>query len=437
MASLIGACWSYATSLQHVFTELTATTFPSGFECLWHSPEDEWESEQRVAVDGATRGENLDSGACRDMDSYPVVEPCFDSLIGCGTSTAPPCRSSHQQEGLPHTESIAANLPMYSVQHCPKSCLRSGDRGVVRKVSFCHAVDFWFPCDSQLTGARPRSALSNRESAAPSSQEVEHNPEESAQELHSSPSPYNPCPGYRGSRPTRPGIFDADLLGSSRTISVELSSHPRHPLSKGGSCRTLAEVSFLDAPCVAGNVLEHDISSFMCFPFKGGSCRTLAECPRPAIQTSSEVLHPSATWPRRTKGSRKGGVAIVPDSAEDFHTTQAAALAAEPDTDTAAGDGSLVAVGATWDDNSACPYTSFDEIQGTRVLSGHVDWSRPQFLSDAIATSLLPGQPSPRIMLSELVGFPSPQIAISQDRGPDFWRAVVIEATTIEARSKL
>ena len=77
------------------------------------------------------------------------------------------------------------------------------------------------------------------------------------------------------------------------------------------------------------------------------------------------------------------------------------------------------------------PFTSFDEVQGTRVLVGSADWPRYRYTDRALETSDLPGAPDGRVMLSELASFPSPQIAITQDRGPDLRRAVVVDAGLI------
>ena len=77
-------------------------------------------------------------------------------------------------------------------------------------------------------------------------------------------------------------------------------------------------------------------------------------------------------------------------------------------------------------------FTSFDELQGTRVLVGSADWPAFRYVAMAVETSLLPGVPTGRIMLSELASFPSPQVAITQDRGPDLRRAIVVDAGLIE-----
>ena len=78
-----------------------------------------------------------------------------------------------------------------------------------------------------------------------------------------------------------------------------------------------------------------------------------------------------------------------------------------------------------------CPFSSFDEIQGTRVLAGSAEWRRQDFVREALATSDLPGNPTARLLLHELASHPSPQVAISQDRGRIFMRAVVIDATLL------
>ena len=77
------------------------------------------------------------------------------------------------------------------------------------------------------------------------------------------------------------------------------------------------------------------------------------------------------------------------------------------------------------------PFSSFDEILGTRVLAGEAAWPGFRYMQHAVETAALPGTPTPRILVSELAGYPTPQVALTQDRGPDLRRAVVVEATTI------
>ena len=75
-----------------------------------------------------------------------------------------------------------------------------------------------------------------------------------------------------------------------------------------------------------------------------------------------------------------------------------------------------------------CPFSSFDEIQGTRVLAGSAEWRRQDFVREALVTSNLPGNPTARLLVHEIASYPSPQVAISQDRGSVFMRAVVTDA---------
>ena len=76
---------------------------------------------------------------------------------------------------------------------------------------------------------------------------------------------------------------------------------------------------------------------------------------------------------------------------------------------------------------SCTPFTSFDERNGARVLAGDVTWHVQQFISMAITTAHLLGQPVARVLGYEVVSFPSPQIALTQDRGSDFRRAVILD----------
>ena len=73
------------------------------------------------------------------------------------------------------------------------------------------------------------------------------------------------------------------------------------------------------------------------------------------------------------------------------------------------------------------PYTSFDERLGERVLSGNVQWQSQHFVNHALTTANLPGTPIGRVMGYEIVSCPGPQVALTQDRGRDFRRAVVID----------
>ena len=73
------------------------------------------------------------------------------------------------------------------------------------------------------------------------------------------------------------------------------------------------------------------------------------------------------------------------------------------------------------------PFTSFDERNGARALAGDATWNVQQFISMALTTAQLPGQPIARVLGYEVVSFPGPQIALTLDRGRDYRRATVID----------
>ena len=80
------------------------------------------------------------------------------------------------------------------------------------------------------------------------------------------------------------------------------------------------------------------------------------------------------------------------------------------------------------DDDLSTTFTSFDEVQGDRALTGRSWWRPRQYEAAAVATSALQGQPTARTLQHELPVFPSPQVAITQDRGTSMRRAVVFDA---------
>ena len=122
----------------------------------------------------------------------------------------------------------------------------------------------------------------------------------------------------------------------------------------------------------------------------------------------------------RTQAIRTGATPYVPPSARG-RTGFSRPLEAAGHT--LAVDTSVVAP----DTQPCLPFTSFDERNGVRVLTGGADWGVQQFISLALNTAQLPGHPVARIVGYEVVSFPGPQVALTQDRGSDYRRAVVID----------
>ena len=73
------------------------------------------------------------------------------------------------------------------------------------------------------------------------------------------------------------------------------------------------------------------------------------------------------------------------------------------------------------------PFSSFDSMRGSRVLNGQPGWQEQQYVSTAISTANLPGNPIGRVMRVETASHPSPQVILTQDHAGAFFRAVLFE----------
>ena len=168
-------------------------------------------------------------------------------------------------------------------------------------------------------------------------------------------------------------------------------------------------------------------------------CRLEGRFPRSDYAHSAVVppalpffgLPPVLTVPRSKAKAKPRGLAVGPKPSEPAQprvgpAAASAAAAASTDPDVLPAVDHPLLQG-----KNPSPFTSFDEMLGTRVLAGEADWPGFLYMQHAVETASLPGDPTPRMLVSELVGYPSPQVALTQDRGPDLRRAVVVEATTI------
>ena len=73
------------------------------------------------------------------------------------------------------------------------------------------------------------------------------------------------------------------------------------------------------------------------------------------------------------------------------------------------------------------PYSSFDAVNGARTLAAEADWPTDRYITYAIDTARLPGNPLARFLRFELVDHPEPQVALTQDHGIARLRAVVFD----------
>ena len=80
------------------------------------------------------------------------------------------------------------------------------------------------------------------------------------------------------------------------------------------------------------------------------------------------------------------------------------------------------------------PYSSSDAVNGPRTLAAASDWQSDRYITFALVTARLPGNPFARFMRHELVDFPGPQVAIVQDHGADRFRAVVYDLRPLQGR---
>ena len=73
------------------------------------------------------------------------------------------------------------------------------------------------------------------------------------------------------------------------------------------------------------------------------------------------------------------------------------------------------------------PFSSFDAVNGPRVLNAEPEWPSHRYIAEALATAQLPGTPSARFIVHELIDHPGPQIALTQDHGQGRFRAIVFD----------
>ena len=78
------------------------------------------------------------------------------------------------------------------------------------------------------------------------------------------------------------------------------------------------------------------------------------------------------------------------------------------------------------------PFSSFDEVNGARVLNGEPDWSSDRYIAEALHTARLPGTPLARFVRHELIDFPGPQIALTQDHGRSRYRAIIFDFRSLQ-----
>ena len=70
----------------------------------------------------------------------------------------------------------------------------------------------------------------------------------------------------------------------------------------------------------------------------------------------------------------------------------------------------------TGEDNDGRPYSSFDAVYEHRVLRSQIDWPEWRFVTNAISTSALPGNPTGRYMRYHVDGYPVPQVMLTPYR---------------------
>ena len=73
------------------------------------------------------------------------------------------------------------------------------------------------------------------------------------------------------------------------------------------------------------------------------------------------------------------------------------------------------------------PFTSFDAVNGPRILAGEPEWLPDRYIIFALDTARLPGNPLPRFLQFELIDHPGPQVVITLDHGAGSFRAVVFD----------
>ena len=80
------------------------------------------------------------------------------------------------------------------------------------------------------------------------------------------------------------------------------------------------------------------------------------------------------------------------------------------------------------------PYTSFDAVNGPKILAAEADWPSDHYITFAMEAAHLPGTPLTRFLRFELVDYPGPQVALTQDHGAARFRALVFDFRPLQGQ---
>ena len=361
---------------------------------------------------GVAPSHHLDAchGARQHGQSLPV-EPGFQSTCWDGVSTpAVACPTGCSDLDDTHSEKRS---PVHS---CGK------------RVQFSHEVTFWFPGPEQLSLSEPSIRLANKGNGLQGG---------SCRSLVHPLNHTSPCQRV-------PMTFSSNAASRVPKVACKTSTEG----FQGGSCRTLIlplpncdHPSEAVLPCkkdetpsadavVQGNTSHGTVSH----PARHVGFRQPDNLNRNPCElllqgfasfAESDNLHPPVLDFARKKPQAKsaafkmGAAPYVPTQHEHpgLHRPLSEARhfrVEEPCRD---------AMSASF----PSPFTSFDAVNGPRVLAGEPEWLPDQYIIFALDTARLPGNPLPRFLKFELIDYPGPQVVITLDHGAGSFRAVVFD----------
>ena len=382
---------------------------------------------------------SITSGASWSMDKHPAVEPLLTHCCDVKYRSPGPCQSSVHS----HRKDEGRNLKR--VHTC--TVQERSDR----RVSFCFAIDFWFPEPEQLElpwGRKPPRFRDNI--PGPSILRCSDSPASLAN-FHPSGSPTSlegripssvfstlspscaPLPEHWDTSRSQLQQHCNSQCDSVDILSVDISDHrslmdfPRINGANGTALYGCAlQTAFRDTaglprptvwalpntegiPCVLERCLPSNIH---CTPINGRAplqefqtaYQPIRPCPLAAADTTSDNSPHLDNW---GKGKAKGST--VPfGRAPTSLVHQGPRHTAAPDLSPSAVTHPRPAVSDVLQLPSTLPFTSFDAVNRPKQLLGQSNWQEADFILRAIEASGLPGMPTGRILRSLVAGYHAP-----------------------------
>ena len=369
----------------------------------------------------------MSGGASAHMDSSGAVEPLLRSVAG---------RAAMGSYDLP-VPALASSHVVHSDVQTVHSARKRSSLPHSRSIRFSPAVQFWFPGPNQICRVRPipSAAPLPRPSSAASSSCIsgEHVGLRSLLCRLATPcrkgGPRSPAESARVSfEDLAQRALESCAVEHVGFRSLSTASSFAVPPSGEVSAPVFAaaeHVGIRSLPTATQSHCMHDplrVSLPVLLPWRSGL--------QDALLQDAPAFNPYAVSSDDCAAASDG---FGPDSLSAATSTVAPfrpALSQPLGISAASAVSSNVTVGpCPLPQGFPVPFTSFDEVNGPRTLRGDPNWAIEVFIREALDTAGLSGSPVARALQYEVVSLASPQIALTRDRGKDFRRAVVFDAS--------